>query len=439
MADIRIFAIFVGLMLMNFASCMYDGNSDVVELTAANFQSKVVDSDSLWIVEFYAPWCGHCQSFAPEYAKAAKALKGVVKVGGVDMDKHQSVGAPYSVRGFPTVKVFGANKSKPTDYNGARTAQGIVNTALEELKKVVNARLTGKADSGSGSGKSGGGGTPKGDQKDVIELTDGDFEDIVMNSDDMWLVEFFAPWCGHCKNLAPEWASAATQLKGKVKVAAVDATVNTVIANRYGVRGYPTIKMFPAGKKDGEVVDYDGGRTASSIVEWATSKLSENVAPPEIKQLVDEASLKDACEQHPICVIAFLPNILDCQSKCRNNYIEILRKLGDKYKKTMWGYVWAESGAQLELEEALGIGGFGYPAMAALNVKKMKYAVLKGPFSHDGINEFLRELSVGRGSTVPMKGAELPKVHKTEPWDGKDGQPPKMDDIDLDDVFKDEL
>lgn len=77
--------------------------------------------------------------------------------------QHQSVGAPYSVRGFPTVKVFGANKSKPTDYNGARTAQGIVNTALEELKKVVNARLTGKADSGSGSGsgKSGGGGTPK--------------------------------------------------------------------------------------------------------------------------------------------------------------------------------------------------------------------------------------------------------------------------------------
>lgn len=64
--------------------------------------------------------------------------------------------------------------------------------------------------------------------KDVIELTDENFDKIVLNSEDMWLVEFYAPWCGHCKNLAPEWATAATQLKGKVKLGALDATVNTL-------------------------------------------------------------------------------------------------------------------------------------------------------------------------------------------------------------------
>lgn len=52
----------------------------------------------------------------------------------------------------------------------------------------------------------------------------------------MWLVEFFAPWCGHCKNLAPHWAQAATELKGKIKMGALDATVHSVMANRYGVR-----------------------------------------------------------------------------------------------------------------------------------------------------------------------------------------------------------
>ena len=69
----------------------------------------------------------------------------------------------------------------------------------------------------------------------VVELTDSNFEDMVIKSEDIWLVEFFAPWCGHCKNLAPHWAQAATELKGKVKLGAVDATVHTVMASRYGV------------------------------------------------------------------------------------------------------------------------------------------------------------------------------------------------------------
>jgi protein disulfide-isomerase A6 len=419
---------------------LYDGSSDVVELTSSNFQSKVIDSDSIWVVEFYAPWCGHCQQLAPEYAKAAKALKGVVKVGAVDMDKHQSVGGPYNVRGFPTIKIFGADKQKPSDYNGARTASGLATAAMQELQKLVNARISGKAGSGSsGSGSGGKQQPPQGDEKDVIELTDSNFESMVLESDDMWLVEFFAPWCGHCKNLAPHWASAATQLKGKVKLGALDATVHTVMAGRYGIRGFPTIKLFPGGKKDGEAVDYDGGRTASDIVQWATDKLAENVPPPEVHQLTNPAVLKEACDSHQLCIVSVLPHILDCQSKCRNDYLKILKDLGEKFKKNIWGWVWAEAGSQLDVEDAFGIGGFGYPALAALNARKMKFAILKGPFSYDGINAFLRELQFGKGSTAPLKGAELPKVINTEAWDGKDGEPPKEDDISLEDVLKEEL
>lgn len=57
----------------------------------------------------------------------------------------------------------------------------------------------------------------QGDPKDVIELTDSNFDSLVLNSEDLWLVEFYAPWCGHCKNLAPHWAQAASELKGKVR------------------------------------------------------------------------------------------------------------------------------------------------------------------------------------------------------------------------------
>lgn len=93
--------------------------------------------------------------------------------------------------------------------------------------------------------------------------------------------------CGHCKNLAPHWASAATELKGKVKLGALDATVHTVMASRYGIQGFPTIKYFPAGRKDWDSAqDYDGGRTGSDIVQWATNKWSENLPPPEVYQVL---------------------------------------------------------------------------------------------------------------------------------------------------------
>ncbi|KAI0231846.1 Protein disulfide-isomerase A6 [Lamellibrachia satsuma] len=425
-------------LCMAVTSAIYTSSDDVVELTQANFNREVIQSQDLWLVEFYAPWCGHCKSLAPEWKKAATALKGVVKVGAVNMDDHSSVGQPYNVRGFPTIKIFASNKNSPQDYNGARSAQSLVDSAMSQLKSMVNDRMSGRGGSGGGGQHSGSGGgrKPTGDEKDVVELTDSNFNELVLQSDDMWLVEFFAPWCGHCKTLAPHWAQAATELKGKVKLGALDATVHTVMSNRYGVRGFPTIKMFPGGKKDG-AEEYEGGRTASDIVAFALDKLSENVPAPELLQLTEESILKRACDDHQLCIVSFLPNILDCQSECRNKYLSILRTLGEKYKKRQWGWVWMESLSQENVETAVGVGGFGYPAMVAINSRKMKYASLKGSFSESGINEFLRELAVGRGSTAPL--SEMPKVLKTDSWDGKDGQMPEMEDIDLSDVDLDDL
>lgn len=139
-------------------------------------------------------------------------------------------------------------------------------------------------------------------------------------------------------------------------------------------------------------------------------------------QVTKESVLKEACQDSQLCVVSVLPHIYDCQSECRQGYLDILKRLGDKYKRNRWGWLWSEAMAQPKLEEALEIGGFGYPALAVLNSRKMKYSLLRGSFSYDGINEFLREVAVGRGSSVPVKGAKLPEVVETEPWDGKDAK-----------------
>ncbi|XP_075717221.1 protein disulfide-isomerase A6 isoform X2 [Rhinoderma darwinii] len=433
MARILLGAVICSLFVA--ARCMYSAGDDVVTLTSSNFQKEVVQSDSLWLVEFYAPWCGHCQRLTPDWKKAATALKGIVKIGAIDCDQHKTLAGQYEIRGFPTIKVFGANKNKPEDYQGGRTSEAIVDGALNALKSLVKDRLSGRG-GGHDSGKQ----KTYGGKKEVIELTDDNFDKQVLNGDDVWLVEFFAPWCGHCKNLEPEWAAAASEIaeqtKGKVKLGAVDATVHQGLSSRYGIRGFPTIKIFQKGE---DPVDYEGGRTKADIVARALDLFSQNAPPPEILEILNEDVVKKTCEEHQLCIVSVLPHILDTGAAGRNSYLNVMIKMAEKYKKKMWGWLWTEAGTQLDLETALGIGGFGYPAMAAVNARKMKFALLKGSFSEQGINEFLRELSFGRGSTSPVGGGDIPKINTVEAWDGKDGELPVEDDIDLSDVELDDF
>ncbi len=138
-------------------------------------------------------------------------------------------------------------------YLGDRKAEKISAAVFGVMRETISSRL------GHSGGGGGGGSTGSGDEKDVVVLTDRNFEKTITDSDEMWLVEFYAPWCGHCKTLAPHWASAATELKGKVKIAKLDATEEKTMASKYGIRGFPTIKYFPAGKKDlDSAQDYTG-------------------------------------------------------------------------------------------------------------------------------------------------------------------------------------
>ncbi|KAJ3610539.1 hypothetical protein NHX12_022631 [Muraenolepis orangiensis] len=223
----------------------------VLVLTDGNFDTFIEGKDTV-LVEFYAPWCGHCKQFVPIYEKIAQTLKESdppILVAKVDATKASAVAGRFEVSGYPTFKIL--KNGQPLDYDGERTEEAIV-------AKVQEVAQPGW----------------KPPPEATLVLTQDNFDETVNNAD-IILVEFYAPWCGHCKSLAPEYEKAAQELSKRtppIPLAKVDATVENEVANRFGVTGYPTLKIFRKGK----AFDYNGPREKFGIVDH----MSEQAGPP---------------------------------------------------------------------------------------------------------------------------------------------------------------
>jgi protein disulfide-isomerase A1 len=108
------------------------------------------------------------------------------------------------------------------------------------------------------------------EEDDVVVLETSTFDKALEDHDHI-LVEFYAPWCGHCKKLAPEYSQAAAILKKAdppVPLAKVDATIEKDLATKFGIQGFPTLKWFVKGQES----EYKGGRTKQEIIDWVTKK-----------------------------------------------------------------------------------------------------------------------------------------------------------------------
>ena len=88
-----------------------------------------------------------------------------------------------------------------------------------------------------------------------------------------YTLQFYAPWCGHCKNLKDTWISLAKDTKGKASIGAVDCTKHSETCSKFGVRGYPTLKRFGADK--GSPEQYSGARSLGDLVQFATGTKAE--------------------------------------------------------------------------------------------------------------------------------------------------------------------
>ena len=430
------------LLTISLSISFFNSNTPVTLLDGSNFDKEVVQSKDIWLILFYAPWCGHCQAFSPEYEKAARALKGIFKIGAIDADKEKEISAKYGIRGFPTVKFFGIHKDKPVDYNSARNAESVIDFMFEKARAISNARLNKKKTGNTSTNTNSGNQQQQqqqqhqqqkkaetGNEKDVIELTDDTFDSTVFNDENMWLIAFYAPWCGHCQKLLPEWVAAATQLRGTIKMAKVDCTAQKKLAERYQIQGYPTIKIFAPGKGDKKVEEYQGPRETAGIVQYALDKLEKFGYVPETQQLINNEILKEECESRiGICIIVFLPHIADSSAKERNRYLDIIKEARKKTGGKPIYYLWAQGGDHFDFEDKLHLS-FGYPAVIAVHYKKKMYSICRSSFSKENLVDFVSNLLNGKEHLSKLPDGI--KIKKVDKWDGKDYVPPKEDSDDL--------
>lgn len=283
-----LFGLCIGSLLT--ISVAGETTSDVVVLDDDNFDEHTASGD--WFLEFYAPWCGHCKNLAPVWEDLATQAKAKgLRVGKVDCTQNKEIGSRFAVKGYPTIKFLKDNQLYA--YKGARKVDDFLKFAESGYKAVdpvpVPAPAVVVEEAEDVEGQTAGG------VAEVQILTAENF--TLATNGGKWFVKFYAPWCGHCKKLAPEWEKAATDLKADgLKIAKVDATQEKELASKYGVRGYPTIKLFKNGK-EGE--KYSGPRKAAGIAKYVRKQAAAN-KPKEEKKDEAKEEKKEEKKDEPI-------------------------------------------------------------------------------------------------------------------------------------------
>ncbi|XP_027457488.1 thioredoxin domain-containing protein 5 isoform X2 [Zalophus californianus] len=198
------------------------------ELSATNFELHVAQGDHF--IKFFAPWCGHCKALAPTWEQLALGLEHseAVKIGKIDQYKGK--------RDLESLREYVDSQLQSTEPEAPDTVQP------SEAPAPATEPMA---------------------QGTVLALTEKNFEDSI--AEGITFIKFYAPWCGHCKNLAPTWEELSRkEFPGlaEVKIAEVDCTAERNICSKYSVRGYPTLLLFRGGRR---VSEHSGGRDLDSL------------------------------------------------------------------------------------------------------------------------------------------------------------------------------
>ncbi|KAL8225679.1 hypothetical protein R6Q57_018236 [Mikania cordata] len=219
----------------------------------------------------------------------------------------------------------------------------------------------------------------------VLELDESNF-DSAISSFDFILVDFYAPWCGHCKRLSPELDKAAPMLSGLKKpvvIAKIDADKYSRIASKYEIEGFPTLKIF----MHGVPTDYNGPRKSDLMVRYLRKFVAPDVTVLETDSAITEF-VEAAGSFFPIYIGFGLDELA-------------ISNLAIKFKKNAWFSV-----AKDFSENTMALYDFDkVPALLALNPNFDEQSIFYGPFEDKYLEEFIQQSLLPL--TLPITGENL--------------------------------
>ncbi|XP_028832691.1 protein disulfide-isomerase tmx3a isoform X2 [Denticeps clupeoides] len=147
-----------------------------------------------------------------------------------------------------------------------------------------------------------------------VEELDSDFKDLI--KDELWLVEFYAPWCEYCLTFEPIWYEVGAELKSlgsPVNVGKIDGSVHKSVVSEFGIHGYPTIKLFKAGVP----FNYNGPRTKDDIVEFVN-----RVSGPAVRTLPSQQLFQHVMSRNDILFV-----YIGKASPLKENYMKMASEM----------------------------------------------------------------------------------------------------------------
>ncbi|KIM79468.1 hypothetical protein PILCRDRAFT_823363 [Piloderma croceum F 1598] len=277
---------------------------ELLQLTPDNFKSSI--ADGVWFVEHFSPYCHHCQGFAPTWTHLTEDVMNNpdpgIHLAQINCAVYGDLCEENKVKYFPQLNLYRNGEFVDT-FEGVREYDALLEYMNKHAEPTSTLTPTPQAPPSATSPSTVElptvtksvevlhVQTPRADVNpsgSVLELGPHNFQDVVDQGP--VFVKYFAPWCGHCKKLAPTWKQLARHMQHKLNIAEVNCEVHAALCKTEDVPGFPMLVYYANGVKS----EYSGGRKfdlLKAFTERAASTGLQNIRVEDLEENVRNHSV----------------------------------------------------------------------------------------------------------------------------------------------------